>query len=64
MLRSIAVILVGVLFFLDGIGGPWVPVLGVIALYLLMTSFISFSPLYRLFSLSTIPHEPNKDQHE
>lgn len=53
IIRVIIAIAVGVLIVTGTLTGIWATVLGVIAGVFLLTSFISFCPLYRIFGMST-----------
>lgn len=53
-IRIILAILIAVLYFTDQISGTVAIVLGIIAVMLLLTSLISFCPLYAVVKLSTI----------
>ena len=51
--RIIFAIIIGVLYFTKAIEGTAALVLGVLAFVFILTSFISFCPLYVLFGFST-----------
>ena len=51
--RIIFAIAIGVLYFTKAIEGTAALVLGIFAIIFLITSFISFCPLYALFGIST-----------
>ena len=53
LIRGALAILVGVLYFTGKISGTTAIVLGVIAVVFLLTSLISFCPLYTLLGIST-----------
>jgi small-conductance mechanosensitive channel len=53
IIRTVLAILVGVLYFTGQISGTVAIVLGVLAVIFLLTSFISFCPLYLPFGIST-----------
>jgi hypothetical protein len=53
ILRTLAALLVGVLYLTGILGGTTAAILGVIALAFLVTSFMSTCPLYTPFGLST-----------
>ncbi len=53
IIRSALAILVGVLYFTGQISGTVAIVLGVLAVIFLLTSVISFCPLYAPFRFST-----------
>jgi hypothetical protein len=51
--RIIFAIIIGVLYFTKAIEGTAAIILGAFAIIFLITSFISFCPLYVLFGFST-----------
>ncbi len=51
--RILLAIAVAVLYFTGRISGIWAIVLGVIAVVFVLTSLVSFCPLYAPFKLST-----------
>lgn len=53
IIRTVLAILVGVLYFTGQISGTVAIVLGVLAVIFLLTSFVSFCPLYLPFGIST-----------
>ena len=52
-IRFLLAILIGILYFAGIISGTWAVVLGILALVFLLTSFISFCPLYLPFDIRT-----------
>jgi len=52
-IRILFVIVIGVLYFTNTISGILAIVLGILALVFLLTSFISFCPLYLPFGINT-----------
>ena len=52
-IRILAAILIVILYFTNQITGTAAIILGVLAVVFLLTSFISFCPLYVLFKIST-----------
>ena len=52
-IRILAAIVIGILYFTNQITGTAAIILGVLAVVFLLTSFISFCPLYVLFKIST-----------
>ncbi len=52
-IRFILAIIVGVLYYTNVINGPLAIVLGVLAVVFILTSFISFCPLYLPFGINT-----------
>ena len=57
IVRIIAAILIGVLYFANLISGTTAIVLLVVSGILILTSFFSFCPLYFPFGISTIKKE-------
>jgi hypothetical protein len=53
IVRLVLVALVAVLYFMNVISGTLALVLGVLAVVFLITSLVSFCPLYTLFGIST-----------
>ena len=60
-LRILLAVIVGVLYFTNVIGGTTAIVLGVIAAILLLTSLVSFCPLYAALGLSTKDSNQSKE---
>ena len=56
-IRALLAVLIGVLYFMDQISGTAALVLGVVAVIFLLTSLISFCPLYWPIKLSTAKKE-------
>ena len=54
IIRFVAAVVIGILYFTGVISGMLAIVLGVLAVILLVTSIIGFCPLYAPFKLSTI----------
>ena len=52
-IRTLLAIVVGVLYFTGQIGGVAAIVLGALAIIFLLTSLVSFCPLYAPFKFST-----------
>ena len=52
-LRIIVAALVAVLYFTGMIQGTWAIILLVLAVVFLLTSFVSFCPLYAIFGINT-----------
>jgi hypothetical protein len=52
-IRTLLAVLVGILYFTGQISGTAAIILGVLAIVFLLTSAISFCPLYTLIGLST-----------
>ncbi len=57
IIRILAAILIGVLYFMQLISGTVAIVLLVVAGVFILTSFMSFCPLYLPFGLSTVQKE-------
>lgn len=53
MVRIIAAAVIAALYFTGVLHGTWAIVLLVLGAVLLLTSFVSFCPLYRLLGIST-----------
>lgn len=53
VIRIIIAIVIGILYFTNIISGTLAIVLGILALVFLLTSFISFCPLYLPFGINT-----------
>jgi hypothetical protein len=54
IIRILAAILIGVLYFMQLISGTLAIVLLIVAAVFILTSFMSFCPLYLPFGLSTV----------
>ncbi len=52
-IRIILAVLIGILYFTKQITGTAAIILGILAIIFLLTSFISFCPLYRPFNITT-----------
>ena len=57
VIRILAAIIIAILYFTGQITGTAAIVLGILAIVLLLTSFISFCPLYAPFNFSTKKEE-------
>ncbi len=57
IIRILAAILIGVLYFMQLISGTLAIVLLIVAGVFIITSFMSFCPLYLPFGLSTVQKE-------
>jgi len=53
IIRIIAALAIGALYYFGVIGGMVATILGVVAVVFVLTSFFSFCPLYLPFNLST-----------
>ncbi len=60
IIRLLLVVLIGILYFTDVIGGTLAIVMGIIAVILLLTGLVGFCPLYLLFGISTDKKAPEK----
>ena len=58
-IRGILAAIVGILYVTNVISGTVALVLGALAVIFLVTSFISFCPLYAPFGISTRPNKLN-----
>lgn len=56
-IRIVLALLVGVLYFTEQISGTLAIVLGIFAIVFVLTSLISFCPLYLPLGISTRPKE-------
>ncbi|MBT4036137.1 MAG: DUF2892 domain-containing protein [Candidatus Marinimicrobia bacterium] len=61
-IRATLAVLIGVLYFMDQISGTAAIVLGAVAVIFLLTSFMSFCPLYWPLKLSTAKKEESSSQ--
>jgi hypothetical protein len=57
VIRTVAAIVVGVLYFTHTISGTLALILGILAVIWLLTSVVSFCPVYTLVGLSTAGKE-------
>lgn len=53
IIRVVVAIILGVLYYTDIIKGTWGMVLAVVSIVFLLTSLISFCPLYTIFRINT-----------
>lgn len=53
IIRVSLAVLVAVLYFTNVISGTWAIILGVLSIVFLLTSLVSFCPLYTIFGIST-----------
>lgn len=53
IIRVSLVVLIAILYFTNVISGTWAIILGILAVVLLLTSLVSFCPLYLPFGIST-----------
>jgi len=54
IIRLVLAIIFGVLYYTDTITGTWGLVLAIIAIVFLLTSLVSFCPLYSLLGINTL----------
>jgi len=54
VIRILLAVVFGVLIFTNQVTGVLAIILGILAVVLLLTSFLSFCPIYAMFNLSTI----------
>lgn len=57
-IRTIVAIIIGLLLLTGQIAGMWGTILGILAIVFLLTSAISFCPLYLPFGISTKKETP------
>lgn len=53
-IRILIAIVIGVLYFTNTISGTMAIILGILAIVFVLTSFMSFCPLYLPFGISTL----------
>lgn len=53
-IRIILAVVIAILYYTNVISGTTAIILGIVALILILTSFISFCPLYLPFGISTL----------
>ncbi|WP_449404603.1 YgaP family membrane protein [Halpernia humi] len=53
VIRILVAVVIGVLYFTNVISGTLAIILGILAVVFVLTSFISFCPLYLPFGIST-----------
>lgn len=58
-IRILIAILIAVLYFTKLISGTWAVILGILAIVFILTSFISFCPLYLPFGINTNKKKTN-----
>lgn len=64
-IRLIAAIVIAILILTGVLTGAWAWILGIVAVFLALTSVISFCPIYKVLGISTSPKEekePGKDK--
>lgn len=54
IIRALFAVVVAVLYFTNVIGGTLAIILGILAVIFLLTSVVSFCPIYSLFKISTV----------
>ena len=57
IIRIVVALVIGVLYFTNVISGTLALILGILAVIFLLTSFVSFCPLYLPFKFSTMKKE-------
>jgi hypothetical protein len=57
VLRTLFAVVVAVLYFTGSISGTAAIILGILAIIMLVTSAVSFCPLYPLLGISTVKKE-------
>ena len=62
MIRVSVALIIGALYLVDAISGTVAIVLGVLSLIFVVTSFISFCPLYWPFKFSTLEPKARKSK--
>jgi hypothetical protein len=58
-IRMMVAVLIAVLYFTNVISGTWAVILGIVAIIFILTSFISFCPLYLPFGIDTKEKKAN-----
>lgn len=56
-IRILIAIVIATLYFTNTISGTWAIVLGILAVVFVLTSFISFCPLYLPFGINTLKNK-------
>jgi membrane-bound ClpP family serine protease len=59
IIRAIAAIILAMLYFTGTVTGTWGIILLVLGVVLIITSMISFCPLYAILGISTCPTKEN-----
>ncbi|MCX8013580.1 MAG: DUF2892 domain-containing protein [Rectinema sp.] len=59
-IRIIAAIVIAILILTGVLSGAWAWILGILAAVFVLTSAVSFCPLYTLLGISTCPKEEKK----
>lgn len=62
VIRITLAIVIAILYFTGLLPGTWALALGIIAILLIITSFIRFCPLYWPFGLSTLGRKRDKEE--
>lgn len=52
-LRVLVAIAIGIAIYMDAVTGTWAWVLGILSVVFLLTSLVSFCPLYTIFGIKT-----------
>ncbi|MBD3749445.1 MAG: DUF2892 domain-containing protein [Sphingobacteriales bacterium] len=53
VIRILIAVVIGVLYYLHHLSGLWAIILGILAIIFILTSFMSFCPLYVPFNINT-----------
>lgn len=56
-IRILIAVVIATLYFTNTISGTWAIVLGILAVVFVLTSFISFCPLYLPFGINTLKNK-------
>ncbi|GIV53838.1 MAG: membrane protein [Candidatus Kapaibacterium sp.] len=59
-IRTLVAVVVAILIAMGVLSGTWAWVLGIVAVVFLLTSLVSFCPIYALFGLSTCRVKQNQ----
>lgn len=51
--RVLVAIAIGIAIYMDAVTGTWAWVLGILSVVFLLTSLVSFCPLYTIFGIKT-----------
>ncbi|GAB4377835.1 MAG: DUF2892 domain-containing protein [Calditrichia bacterium] len=60
VIRVVVAIVIAILYFTGNISGLAAIILGILAIIFLLTSVVSFCPLYAPFKISTCKQQPEK----
>lgn len=53
LVRLVIVLIIAILYFTNTISGTWTIILGVVALAMLVTSFLNFCPIWAAIGINT-----------